>query len=248
MPQDIPVEASETLAFTPPSLEDHDPKPVFMLRAVTSRDKRFYRKLMRSETSAHGIDAFRREFITGLQALSDEVSFAKYEPRIRALWERQDEFELQRKDDLDLKWDFDADEEALLTTLLSEVEAEWRPIKRMKAENADFQEMLAPITIATVVKSWSGFDVRRELSGGYLSLDCAVSLFERLEEQNPLAASELFVAATRRMNLDKDEEKNSESPSPSEMTPPASNPTTTSPETDGTSPASASSSETPEST
>jgi len=248
VPQDIPVEASETLAFTPPSLEDHDPKPVFILRAMTGRDKRFYRKLMRSETSTHGIAAFRREFLAGLQALSDEASFAKYEPRIKALWERQDEFELQRKDDPDLVWDFDPGEEGLLTAMLSEVEAEWRPIKRMKAENADFQEMLAPITIAAVVKSWSGFDVRRELSGGYLSLDCAVALFERLEEESPMAASELFVAAARRMNLEKDEEKNSASPSLSEMTPPVLTPTTTSPETDGTSPASAPSNETPAST
>jgi len=245
VPQDIPVEASETLAFTPPSLEDHDPKPVFMLRAVTSRDKRFYRKLMRSETSAYGIDAFRREFIAGLEALSDKASFAKYEPRIRALWERRDEFELQSKDDPDLKWDFDPEEEGLLNVILGEVEAEWRAIKRMKAANADFQEMLAPITIATVVKSWSGFDVRRELSAGYLSLDCAVSLFESLEEQSPLAASELFVACTKRMTLEKDEEKNSASPSPSETTPPASTPMTTSAEADGKSPASAVSTEIP---
>ena len=102
--------------------------------------------------------------------------------------------------------------------------------------------------VAVTVKRWTGFSAPRRLDRGYLTLECAERLLEMLDSADQQAGSELFIACARRMTLDKDEAKNSESPSPSEMTPPASNPTTTSSETDGTSPASASSSETPEST
>ena len=49
MPQEIPVEASETLVFTPPALENMDPQPTFVLRAMTGRDKRFHLRLYRED-------------------------------------------------------------------------------------------------------------------------------------------------------------------------------------------------------
>lgn len=246
MPQDIPLEASETLAFTPPSLEDHDPKPVFMLRAMTGRDKRFHARLIReNRLRRHTVEDFRREIETGLRQAWDEEAFEQHFPRIKAYWEQRDEFELQLADDPDIVWSFHAEEERSILSMIRHVENSWPPIGEMYADNAEFAELLAPIMVAVTVKSWTGFDAPRKLDRGYLTLECAELLLEKLDAERPQAGSEMFIACARRMTLDKEEAKNSESPSPSEMIPPASTPTTTSPETDGTSPASAPSSKTP---
>lgn len=246
MPQDIPVEASETLAFTPPSLEDHDPKPVFMLRAMTSRDKRFHARMIReNRLHLHRPADFRAAIEAGLKAMWDEASFDQHFPRIKAYWEQRDEFEQQLADEPDLVWTFDADEERKISDLIRHVEDNWPEIGRMYADNAEFGELMAPIIVAITVKNWTSFHTPRTLDRGYLTLECAEELMAQLEKLDAAAATELFVACTKRMTLEKDEEKNSASPSPSAMTPPPSNPMTTSVEADGTSPASASSTETP---
>jgi len=247
VPQDIPVEASEMLAFTPPSLEDHDPKPVFMLRAMTGRDKRFHARLIReNRLRRHTVEDFRREIETGLRQAWDEEAFEQHFPRIKVYWEQRDEFDLQLADNPDLVWSFHAEEERAILSMIRHVENSWPPIGEMYADNAEFAELLAPIMVAVTVKSWTGFSAPRRLDRGYLTLECAERLLEMLDSADQQAGGELFIACARRMTLDKDEAKNSASPSPSETTPPASTPMTTSAEADGKSPASAHSSETHE--
>lgn len=244
MPQEIPVEASETLVFTPAALENMDPQPIFVLRAMTARDKRFHLRLYREQgVTLHQGPAFRDETLAGLKDLWTPEDFDNYAPRIKAYWDAQDDHALQSKDDPDLPWAFDPAEEERIKLLLSKVDEAWAPLRRMYADNAEFGQMVVPLMVAAVVKSWSGVDVPIHRDRGYLSVDCAEALCEAVNLLNPTALSELFVACADRITLNKEEAKNSESPSPSKTTQSASS--ETSPKVDGKSPASASSTEIP---
>lgn len=252
MPQDIPAEASETLAFTPPCLANCDDPPRFILRAVTKRDERFFRRLSREQgITRHSDEALRAEILSGLERLWSPADFAEHKPVLEAYWQTLDEFVAQRKDDPDLKWEYDPDIERAITVLVEKVQDAHAPLRRMLADNLDADEMTPKLMLAIAVKSWEGLDVARELDRGYITLDCAETLQEALrdyekvklgEKVPAIAGTELFVACVRRFRLDEEEEKNSASPSPSETIPPPSETGTES--SDGTSPASATSKKT----
>jgi len=260
MPQSVPLEASETLAFKPASLEDHPDCPVFHLRAPTSRDRRFQRRLLVEEQiQQHSQDAIRAEIRNGLKANWDEASYRQHMPRIEAYWNAWDEYALQRKDEPDLAWSYDEHEANAIEELERRVADSWPPLRRLMADNDNFRSMLPVVQAAIVVLEWSGLDdVRSERDRGYLTLDCAENLLNALgkyaegkcppdadDKQKAVAARtallELFVACTGRFNLDEDTAGNSGSPSPSQ-TPPQSSSTTADP---GSSKASASSTKTP---
>ncbi len=213
---------------------------------MTGRDKRFHLRLYREQgVTLHQGPAFREETIAGLKDLWTPEDFDTYAPRIKAYWDAQDDYALQLKDDPDLKWEFDPEEEGRITLLLSKVDEAWPPLRRMYADNAEFGQMVVPLMVAAVVKSWSGVDVPMQRDRGYLSVECAEALCDAVNAINPAALSELFVACADRITLTKEEAKNSESPSPSKTTQPVSS-GTKAPETDGKSPASASSTPIPE--
>jgi hypothetical protein len=253
VPQDIPFEASETLDFTPDCFKDIEGAPSFVLRTGTSREKRFHARLNREEGVMYHSDiAIRREIENGLKALWEEEAFDKHMPIIRQYWDALDQFAAQYKLDDTLKWEYDPTVEAGVYELIEKVTSNWAPLRRMRADNADFGDMVIPLLAAVIVKSWKGLDTVRRLDRGYLTLDCAQAMLADLETfaekhgiEPGIATSEMFIACSRRMNLIEEEAKNSESPSPSETVPSPSNETTTS-DKDGTSPASASSSTTPE--
>ena len=243
MPQSVPVEASETLAFKPASLEDRPDCPVFQLRAPGSRDRRFQRRLMAEEQiQQHSQDAIRAEIRNGLKTNWDEASYRQHMPRVEAYWNAWDEFVLQRKDEPDLEWSYDEPEERAIEELERRVADSWPPLRRLMADNDNFRSMLPIVQAAVVVLDWSGLDVACERDRGYLTLDCAEALLNGLgkyaerrcgsgadDKQKTAAARtallELFVACTGRFNLDEDTVGNSESPSPSQM-PPQSSSTT----------------------
>ena len=239
MPQDIPVEASEDLAFTPKSLEDRDQKPVFILRAVTSRDKRYHTRLYRENgLRLHNAEALRREVLDGLKALWTDEQFEQHSPIIKAYWDAQDEFELQFKDDPSLVWAYDAQIEAAISELIGRIEESHAPLRKMIADNAEFGQMLIPVMAAIVIKNWRGISHKRVLDRGYLDLECAEELIDHIEEKfGKEAVTELFLACAGRMRLDEETAGNSASGSPSETTPAASTATSTL-DSDGPSPAS----------
>ena len=253
MPQDIPLEASETLVFTPASLESlGDAAPTFRLRACTTRDKRYHRRLHTEEgVFVHSVDDIRREVDEGLKALWSDDVYAEHSQVLKEFWEAQDQFALQAKDDPDLTFEYDPEIRRACEELTRKVADAWRPLRRLLADNSEYGEMSMPLMVAVVVKGWSGLDVPLHRERGYITLDNAEAVRDALkaiEEANKLpkgtAWTELFIACTKGMYLDQDEAKNSASPSPSETTPPASSETPIS-EPDGASPASASSTETP---
>lgn len=261
MPQDIPLEASEELCFTPASLKDlGDAAPSFTLRAVTSREKRHLRRLhVEEEVVFHQEEALRSEILHGLATLWRELPKEEVDQHIgmvRDYWSALDEWKVQR-DAHDKEqagqsepqpfpaFAYDPEIADGVRDLLANVSSSWRPYRKMIADNADFPELMMPLTVAVCVKSWARLEAKAVRERGYFTPATAEALataLAKFEKANGLpqgvAWAELFIACNKRMYLDEDEEKNSASPSPSETTPPASNPTSTS-EPDGKSPASA---------
>lgn len=255
MPQHIPVEASETLVFTPQSLADLPDAPAFTLRACTRRDKRFQRRLY-SELglSQHSTEAIRAEVMAGYEAISPDES-AEHAEKVKAYWKERDEFALQQKDDPTLVWEYDQDIERAVDDLVRKVARSWPTLGAMIADNVEFGEMSDPIQVAVVVTGWSGVDfkVNRKVDRGYTTVECAEDLRDALadfESENKLtpgrAWNELALACYARMHLSEDEAKNFVSPSPSPLSPPPSEEAKTS-DSGGKSPASARSKKIPQS-
>lgn len=256
MRQDIPVEASELLAYTPECLVSlGDEAPVFNLRVGTMRDKRFHRRLHRENgVQMHSPTAIRAELLHGLEALWSAEDFERHTPILKEYWEALDSFELQKRSEPDLVWDYDPDIQAGIEELQRNVAQSWRKLSIMLADNAEYAEMTMPLMVAVMVKSWKNVPTRMVLDRGYFTIDCIEQMQEdlaKVEDKHGVepgtAWLELFVACSKRLFLDEEEAKNFESPSPSETVPPPSNEMTIS-DTDGKSPEStALSSPTPES-
>jgi hypothetical protein len=254
MPQDIPVEASETLSFTPECLADIDNPPKFTLRAATERDKRFHRRLYTEEgLRRHSQADLRAEILNGLKALWTEEQFDEHAPILQEWWDAGDSFAEQRREDPDVQWEYDPAVEKACKGLTDRVVESHAPLRRMIADNMEWDSMSDTLLAAVVVKSWTGLDVRRELDRGYVTVDCITAVREALstleETADPkvkpgTAWAELAFACVRRFYLSEEEAGNSESQSPSTTAPEASSETTTSAKA-GKSPASASSAKTP---
>lgn len=253
MPQDIPLEGSEVLSFTPNSLKDLEGAPVFRLRASTSREKRFHRRLLLEQgIRYHDRDTIRAEVLSGLKELWDEDAFLQHSPVIKALWEARDDFELQLKDDPNLEWSYDAELENAVDELVRKVSQEWKPLRIMVADNADYGSLAAPLLVMVTVSGFAGLEVKALKDRGYLTLETVEAVeaaLSALEKRHGLvqgtAWAELTVACSQRMYLTEEEAGNSESPSPSETAPAPLSETNTSGK-DGKSPELELSSETPE--
>lgn len=235
MPQDFPLEASETITFTPECFAPlGESAPVFTLRTPTYRHKRDQRRLQsRLNMRYHGKDAVRDELRRALSALWSADEAAAHLPRIEQYWEHLDAFEQQREDQPDLEWDFDKDAERVVLEVLDRAARAWDPLLEMQADNNDFGQMLPLIWIVTVVEGWTGLSAKVKRSGGYVELDSIEAMttaLRKLAEKHKIVGEpvlELANACVARMNIDEEESGNSESPSPSETIPAASSPTKT---------------------
>lgn len=251
MPQVIPVEASETLAFTPECFKDVEGAPRFVLRTPTPREKRHQRRLFLEEgLRSHTSEQIRAEILKGLEALWSPEDFEKHAPVLKAYWEAQEDFALQKKDDPKLEWAYDPEIEDACKELVQLVAKAWQPLRVMMADNADSGEMQPVIMAAVMLTGWSGLAVQKQMAGGYITIDCAHQIEDELEKiekvhgiETGTAWTQLFIEAAKRMYLDEEEAGNSVSPSPSETPPAASSETKTQGE-DGMSPASATSKKT----
>jgi hypothetical protein len=230
VPQDIPLEASETLVFTPECLAGLESPPTFTLRTATPRDKRHQRLLLNEEgVRRHSVEQLRREMLAGLKELWGEDAYAQHAPVVEAYWAAGDEFALQQRDDPDLKWEYDPDIEAAVQKLEADVAQSWRPFAKMRAANAYSGDISLLTVAAVMIVRWTGLKHEPVRERGYLTIDSIDSLREDLPEWDEKAKADrgtswaqLLAACTMRMFLTEDAEKNSASPSPSETPPPTS--------------------------
>jgi hypothetical protein len=252
VPQDIPLEASEKLVFTPPCLEQIDPVPTLTIRTATNREKRMLRRLhMEAGLRRHGIEAIRAEVLRGLETQWSAEAFAGHKPTIEGYWRAGDDYALQKADDPDLVFDFDEEVAAAVDQLTRDVADAWPPLRRMLADNSECDDLAPVLTAAVMIERWTGIDTPRVIERGYLTMDCAEALRDELEAMERRAGmptgrafAQVLGACLSRFSLAEDEEKNSASPSPSPTPPPSSNTKSAR----GVSKASASSTETPATT
>lgn len=236
MPQDakkhVPVEASETLAFTPSQflalheagkIEDAD-LPVFTLRACTERDKRF-RETLLIEIGAqrHTTAEVRAEILRGLEALWSPDAFESHKGILEAYWSAREDFDLQAKDDPSLVWSYDPVIERAIKELDRDLAIEWRPYGKIRARNLYATEMALYSIVAVTVRTFTGLPIEPEIDRRYLDIDSIAKIDKALgdlEEKHGLergnAWTELWTTCTTRMFLDEEEAKNSASPSLSE--------------------------------
>jgi hypothetical protein len=222
-PQDVPVEASEVLAFTPPSLIEIAGAPSFVLRVATGREKRVRKRLMKEEGAVmYSTERIRAETLRGLKSLWTPESYDEHAPILEAYWHAHDDYQSQLKDDPELKWEWDADEERAIQQLWNDVSQSHRPLAKMNAANAEFGELAVITTVAVMVERISNLDVKVGRDRGMLTVDCAYDIQDalaKLEDKHGLktgkAWGELSLKSMRRMFLDEDEAKNSASPLPS---------------------------------
>lgn len=258
MGQSLPIEASETLAFTPEALlalRDKgkiDAVPVFTLRAVTLRDRRF-RDELRAElrVTLYSEDELRAKMLEILhrEEFWGPEKVAEFSPKLEAYWQALDDHALQAKDDPDLVFDHDPDVVAAAEQLERDLWEMDRGFGRMIAANARARHLNTELLLAVVIKRFSGLDIDPEIDRGYLDPDSIPALGEalaKLEGVHGIApgtlVADLFIACAKRWSLDEEEAGNSESPSPSENTPESS--TTGDEATAGTSKASGTSTKT----
>lgn len=232
MPQDIPFEASEVLAFTPACLSHVEHAPVFRLRATTGRDKRFHRRLLLEEgIRYHDREVIRAEVLNGLKNMWDETTFDEQSRWVIDLWQARDDFDQQNADAIkngepELEWSYDSEVENAVDCLVRKVSQEWKPLASMIADNGDYGSMAGPLIVAVTVNGLSGLEVKLRKDRGYLTVDSAEAIeaaLSRLEKKHDLvegqAWSELVVACSRRLYLMEEEAGNSASQSPSPTAP-----------------------------
>lgn len=223
----VPYEASEIERFTPASLAHLENPPVFRLRAVSRRERRRYDRLMIEEgLRRHGQDAMRDEMIRGLRALSSDDEFERWEAALREHWEALADFANEHKD-------LPADEipefvppgpsEDEVSTVTRGIHENWGPLRKMAADNVIFNREAPALLISVVLSGWSGIVTPFVSREGAIPLDTIDVLDQdiaKLEQANGLSPGaafvELYVAATNRMFLSSDAEKNSSSPAPSD--------------------------------
>ncbi|BBD98049.1 hypothetical protein SAMIE_1015500 [Sphingobium amiense] len=222
----VPYEASEIERFTPASLAHLETPPVFRLRAATRRERRRYDRLMVEEgLRRHDKDAMRDEIIRGLRALSSDDEFERWEMLLRAHWEAADEFENEHRDLAPEKIPAfvppgpSEDEIARVTRGVHE---NWGPLRKMAADNLIFNREAPALLISVILSGWSGLCTPFRSHEGTIPLDTIDALdkdLAKLEQDNDLSPGkafvDLYVAATNRMFLSGDAEKNSSSPAPS---------------------------------
>lgn len=244
MPQDIPLEASDRLAFTPPALAEIDNPPVFQLRAATWREKRFQRRLVREERLVtHDTEEIREAVEEGLRKHWTAEQFEQYFPRLQSYWQAQDYFAAVRSSDAEAVWEYDPEDERLCNQLIERIARAERRLGEIIADRAEAQEMRDAIIVAIIVVNWDGLDVTRSLDRGYISLDSVFAIKDALSKrefdadlETGEAWDELVRACELRTVLSAEESANFISPSPSAKNPEPSSETATS-EADGTSPA-----------
>lgn len=241
----VPVTADEIEDFIPDSLKDIAAPPVFRLKPATGRDLRPYRKAVRVEGLVyHGAEAIRAEVLKALKELWSEENFQAHADRLNAFWAAADQ-----KAEVS-----DAEAEAI-GELMDRLGRAWQPLRQMIADNIEFAEDSLKVAASMFVGGWSNVAVPYRRDAGRVSLQAIDDVADALGELEKsaiadgvegagpegLAFMQLCNAASARLTLGADTEKNSESPSPSSAIPNGSTTTSSAKTADASSQASASS-------
>lgn len=218
----IPTEASDIEHYTPPSLENVVPRPVFRLRAVDERMKKRYNHVLKLEgLRVWSEDQTRAEMLRVLQEQWSPETFARAKELLDNHWAQIDQ-----KLPVDAG---DADQVAELTMRCMDVSPLMR---RMDADNIRFFEEAPTVALSMFLAGWSHVDAPFRLDAGQIHAESLAALNKALAAIEGeaiagkvagvaagLAWMELLLKATTLLGLTEDEVKNSSAPSLSSETP-----------------------------
>lgn len=226
-----PIEASDILEFTPPSLANLPSPPVFLLKPGTRRDREQYPKRLRIEGyQIHSDAAMRLEAEHGLRELWDEETFNANIGRLYVYWNAIDAHAKEHEGNpAPPPLEFDKVEQAEIEALIGRMTKAWEPLREMEADIIDFRNGSPVVMLSLVLIGWRNIDVSFAKAGGIVSLDKLehVEKALRVIEADARAAKiegiglegtaylELCVAAGQRLFLSEAQEKNSSSPAQS---------------------------------
>lgn len=228
----IPLSASEVASYTPPSLANLPTPPVFLVRPVTGRDARAFRRACMVEgLMHHQFDEIRAEMLRGLKRHWSEEDYEAGKAKVQAIW-----------DALDQGLEVDPDDLEALSHLQSTVGRLHKPLATMGADNQDFNDLAPRIALTLFVVGWRHIDVPYRREAGLVpvetvdALEAAVLKIEQAAEADKVegvkpgvAFVQLWAHVLTAMNLTPGEKQDFPSPSSSASTPIAS--TTAGPET-----------------
>ena len=223
----------------PASLANLATPPVFLLRPATLRDDRAFRRALQLEgLTRHEPAEVRVEIKRGLQAKWAPEDFEQGWTILNEFWDGGDRLAAMPLDTDEQKAEFEAakaelDEIApaaeLLMTTLADV---WPPLRRIVADNSDFDESFHSVAIGMFVVGWKNIDLPYSRQADQVPLDTIFALRKELVKiENAAIADKVegvvpglayiqlanYVLAS--MDLNRGAEKNSESPSPNGLTP-----------------------------
>jgi hypothetical protein len=217
----IPASSAEFEDYTPPSLENVEPKPVFRFRPATWADRRRYNQALLAEGLRLWSDeAVRNETRKALKDLWSEEQHASEIGRLESFWAAVDYAAKHDDGQIDQK-----EAEAAAELMLAVVD-NWPPLRRMNADNLRFNEMAPLVALSLFLAGWSNVDAALRRAAGQIdfeSLDKLAeavlaietrALAEKIEGVSPgTGFLQLATRAIRHLGFDKDEEKNSPAPS-----------------------------------
>jgi hypothetical protein len=216
------VTKDEIASFTPASLANLESPPVFRFRPSTKRDGRaFERALIVEGLMLHDKDALRGAYVTALREAFDEEAAEAAAAQFRELWAKVDQ-------DIEA----DPDEVAAAQGLLDRLARNDRALRTMMADNTRFMADAPKLAIGMLLVGWSGLPQPFRRSEGVVALediDEVQGALRKIEDAGiaanvegvsaGLSFIELCNHALDLLNLSKDEEGKSQSPSPSPAIP-----------------------------
>lgn len=174
--------ASTAVEFTPECLKQIEGAPVFTLKEITSRERRFRRRILLTEgATLHDDQAIRSEILHALESkLWGAEKFEKHSAPLLAYWDALDTFAAEKAKKPDLEWAYDEAAQQSVLSLLRDVEQSWQPLGRMKADNADFSELFLAATVAVTLDDWTGLEAPKDRHQGHFTLECVDRLASAL--------------------------------------------------------------------
>ncbi len=261
----IPLDARETLVFTPDACAGLAPAPVFVLRTATRRDRRAFEGWFAARYPHYSQEKMRSEQLIAIEKLFDVDDAAANSQILKDCWAAGEAFDevftewLRERDlwvtanpnaeklpdDFPPRPIYDYPMENAGDVLVGNIRANWPVLQAMAEANILHTRTRPRMMLATVLASWEGLDVAPERDrDGRLTADCIDAIEDALADLGgegvaAAAMGELTAKAFERIYLTRGLEKNLPSPLPSTPIP---TPISTDGESSGgTSPASASS-------
>ena len=219
-----PVSITELSEFTPKSLTNVVPKPVFRFRPPSPRARRRYQHALISEGLRHHSEAdIENETLVAMRELwiGDEAALASNESRMVSF------FETIKQQRVDPTVHVDTGEARTILEAMQRLSDAWPRLRQMGADNARFNGDAPKIALGMFLAGWSNMPTPFRLEDGIVPLDTLDALETDLDVIEAKAAKdnvegvdgtaflELSLHALSLMKLNTDTEKNLPSPSSS---------------------------------